>query len=135
MKYATVLQRVVAWIIDIVIIGIVMVLIFGIGFSSLLMGSMALFGTAVVSMFLVMFIYTIGLETYWRGQTVGKKVLQIRVVTENGKRIKFREAFLRNILRILDNQFAGIIGLILIVVTKKKQRIGDMIAKTVVVKD
>ena len=137
MKFASALQRVVAWLIDLVIVFVLMMLLLGIGLISFLFtpGEFFFGLTTIASMFLVIFVYTIGLETLWEGQTVGKRALGIRAVKENGKKIKFQDALLRNIFRIIDNQLGGLVGLILIIVTKKKQRIGDFVAKTIVVQD
>lgn len=137
MKYASVLQRIAAWIIDLFILVAIIIVLVGVGImSTLFTGGFGPFSFMMIgSVFLVMFFYTILLEAYWNGQTVGKKVLGIKVVKENGKKINLKEAFLRNVFRVIDNQFAGVVGLVLIIVTKKKQRIGDIIAKTVVVKE
>jgi uncharacterized RDD family membrane protein YckC len=69
------------------------------------------------------------------GQTIGKRFTQIRVVKENGSPCDFGSALIRNILRIVDEQPAVyILGIILIASTDKRQRLGDMLAKTIVVK-
>ncbi len=136
MKYATALQRIAAWIIDLIVLLFVAIFIMGLSFvSALFTMNVGFLIGGIFSMLVAMFVYTIGLETVWKGQTVGKKAVDIRVVKENGQKITFTEAFIRNVLRLIDNQFAGLVGLILIVVTKKKQRIGDLIAKTVVVQE
>lgn len=68
------------------------------------------------------------------GQTVGKKVMRMVVVTQDGKRITLKQSIIRNVLRVLDAlPFLYLIGLIAIVLTKRKQRIGDITAKTIVV--
>jgi len=69
------------------------------------------------------------------GQTIGKKVTNIRVVKEDGSRCDFGSALVRNILRIVDHlPSLYILGIILVAATEKKQRLGDMLAKTIVVK-
>ncbi len=68
-----------------------------------------------------------------RGQTPAKKWLKIKVVREEGSPIDYGTALVRNILRIIDAlPIVYIIGAILIVVTDKKQRLGDIVAKTLV---
>ena len=69
-----------------------------------------------------------------RGQTIGKMMIKIKVVKEDGNPIDMNQAFTRNILRIIDGFLVYLIGAILIWRSDKKQRLGDMIAKTVVVK-
>ncbi len=84
--------------------------------------------------FLVFFLYYVVLEGYM-GQTLGKKLLKIKVVKEDGKACGYGPAFVRTILRIIDAlPFLYIIGMILIARSDKKQRLGDSVAKTVVVK-
>ena len=69
------------------------------------------------------------------GQTIGKKLAHIKVVKEDGSKCDFGSALVRNILRIVDHlPILYILGIILIVATDKKQRLGDMLAKTLVVK-
>ena len=83
------------------------------------------------------FIFYIGYYTYLegsRGQTIGKMITKIKVVREDGKPIDMNQAFTRNILRIVDGFIGYLIGAILIWRSDKKQRLGDRVAKTIVVK-
>jgi uncharacterized RDD family membrane protein YckC len=83
------------------------------------------------------FIIFIGYFTYLegsRGQTIGKMITKIKVIREDGKPIDMNQALTRNILRIIDGLIVYLIGAILIWRSDKKQRLGDSIAKTVVVK-
>jgi uncharacterized RDD family membrane protein YckC len=86
---------------------------------------------------LLYFVIYIGYFTFLegsKGQTIGKMVTKIKVVREDGKPIDMNQALTRNILRIIDGLFAYLIGAILIWRSDKKQRLGDNIAKTIVVK-
>lgn len=69
-----------------------------------------------------------------RGQTIGKMITRIKVVREDGGRIDMNQAFIRNILRIIDGLLIYLVGAVLIWRSNKQQRLGDSIAKTVVVK-
>lgn len=94
-------------------------------------------GEAPVAWWLISFIIFIAYYTYLegsRGQTIGKMVTKIKVVQEDGRPIDMGQAFTRNILRIIDGLIAYLIGAILIWRSDKKQRLGDRIAKTVVVR-
>lgn len=83
---------------------------------------------------LVAFLYYILLEGL-TGATLGKKLVKIKVVRENGSPCGLGPALVRNILRIVDElPFLYIIGMILISRSNRKQRLGDRLAKTVVVK-
>ena len=86
---------------------------------------------------LLSFAFYIAYYTYLegtRGQTIGKMVTKIKVVREDGTPIEMEQAFKRNILRVIDGLFAYLIGAILIWRSDKQQRLGDSVAKTVVVK-
>lgn len=85
---------------------------------------------------LLFFLYKLLLEAFWNGQTIGKRVAGIRVVQANGMPAGFLAIAIRNILRIVD-YLPGyyIIGSVCILATDKKQRLGDMAAGTVVVRD
>ncbi len=69
-----------------------------------------------------------------RGQTVGKMITKIKVIGEDGKPIDMTQALIRNLLRIIDGLFVYLIGAILIWRSDKKQRLGDSLAKTIVIK-
>ena len=69
------------------------------------------------------------------GQTFGKRMTNIRVVKENGEPCDMGSAFIRSLLRIIDRlPFLYILGIIIIAVTPKRQRIGDLLVKTIVVR-
>lgn len=76
------------------------------------------------------------LEAKNNGQTLGKRVMGIRVVGRDGRTPSFGKSAIRNVLRIVDNfpYFLPLLGLVLIIVTGQHQRIGDMAADTVVVR-
>jgi uncharacterized RDD family membrane protein YckC len=124
--------RLVSLIIDNIIVGIIIGAI----------GSMIGFGMMTQRIVpwwigLLYFVIYIGYFTYLegsKGQTIGKMVTRIKVVREDGMPIDMNQALTRNILRIIDGLFAYLIGAILIWRSHKKQRLGDNIAKTIVVK-
>jgi uncharacterized RDD family membrane protein YckC len=71
------------------------------------------------------------LDEYLCGQTVGKRILNIKVISEHGDKLSLTQSFIRNIFRILELYNPLFIGLILI--CKKGQRLGDIYGKTKVV--
>src|SRR5215813_7153652 len=76
-------------------------------------------------------------EWLWSGQTPGKRWLKLRVIREDGRPITFFEATVRNLLRdfdIMPFPFYSI-GLISVFSSSKDQRVGDMVAGTVVVRE
>ncbi len=70
------------------------------------------------------------------GQTIGKKVLHIKVLKEEDVDVMgYTQSFVRNILRIIDGLFCYIVGVILIDSSDKNQRLGDRAAHTLVIKE
>jgi uncharacterized RDD family membrane protein YckC len=70
-----------------------------------------------------------------QGATVGKMALGLRVVKTDGSPISWSESVIRNLLRIIDAlPFAYIVGAILIWTSPLKQRLGDRVANTVVIR-
>jgi uncharacterized RDD family membrane protein YckC len=71
------------------------------------------------------------------GWTIGKRILGLRVAEIDGSRLTFRGAILRNLTRIIDGQipFGMILGLFLMLKTERRQRLGDLLGRTVVLQD
>ena len=65
------------------------------------------------------------------GQTIGKRIFNIEVVNTNYKPIGIGQAFGRFFLGLIDYMF--LVGIIIALINKKNQRIGDMAADTIVV--
>jgi uncharacterized RDD family membrane protein YckC len=87
----------------------------------------------IIFMFPVIF-YTLTLESIFEGQTLGKRLLKIKVVKIDGYQAGFGDYLIRWIFRLVDIfSNSGIIGLIAIVVSNKSQRLGDMTAGTSVI--
>ncbi len=82
---------------------------------------------------LIFFVYYIVMEAT-QGATLGKMVLGLRVVRVDGTPISWSESVVRNLLRIVDALFAYLVGAILVWTSPLKQRLGDKVAHTVVVK-
>ena len=90
----------------------------------------------VIMVFLVVFAYDVVLETLNNGRTVGKMAAGIRVVGLMGEPVRFVTSSVRNIARIADFlPVFYLVGTISIVATGHDQRLGDLAAGTVVVRD
>jgi uncharacterized RDD family membrane protein YckC len=78
--------------------------------------------------------YFILLEWLWNGQTPGKRLLHIRVIKQGGYALRFFDTLLRNLLRAIDflPLFYGV-GLTSLLFTRDSQRLGDLVAGTLVV--
>lgn len=95
-------------------------------------------GVALVLLvvFLVIVGYPIALEALWRGRTVGKVALGLRVVTVEGAPVRFRHAAIRGVLGLFEVQSTtGAIAVIAILLTARNQRLGDLAAGTVVLRE
>jgi len=112
-------------------------------------------------LFLPLLVYHIILEITMNGQSIGKKIMGIRVVNENGGRASISQFLIRWLLRVSDLWIVGlvlllisnggfgdvestimilaafaflIVDIILVVSSKKGQRIGDMLAHTILIR-
>jgi len=95
-------------------------------------------GTAlyVLTSFLVFFGYDILFEVFASGRTPGKRWNGLRVVRVSGHPVGFLTSTIRNILRLVDIlPFAYVVGCISVLATAKNQRLGDLAAGTLVVRD
>jgi uncharacterized RDD family membrane protein YckC len=93
-------------------------------------------GTALLAFGLVgitCFLYFWLLEGLF-GRTLGKMIANLKVVRDTDKRCDLTASAIRNLLRFVDLFFFGGVGLVSILITKRQQRIGDLVAKTFVVK-
>ncbi len=89
---------------------------------------------SMVGMILVGYFYYSLLEGIW-GKTIGKKICGVIVLKDNFTKCTLSKGFLRNLLRIVDFLFYYGVGLVTAVATMKWQRLGDIVAETVVVRD
>lgn len=94
----------------------------------------------IIFIFLIFAGYFVVFEWLWNGQTPGKRLLKLRVIREDGRPITLWEAVARNLLRIFDAVPGFVvpiysIGLITIFMSRRDQRVGDVFAGTVVVRE
>lgn len=87
-----------------------------------------------LGLFLIFFGYHLFQEWLWNGQTLGKMFLGIRVVRQNGQPIGFWESLGRNLLRVVDVYASGI-GLVCMMLNRREQRFGDLLAGTLVIQN
>ena len=79
-------------------------------------------------------IYTLVLESMMEGQTLGKKMMKIRVVKIDGYQAGFGDYLIRWIFRLVDIfTNSGIVGLISMIVSKNNQRLGGIASGTAVI--
>ncbi len=82
------------------------------------------------------FVYFIVLEALWQGQTIGKRVVRIRVLNVDGTPLGWRGSFVRNLLRAADflPLFYGV-GFTTMFLNDRSQRLGDLLAGTIVLQN
>ncbi len=89
----------------------------------------------VLLYFLVPIAYGIGCEWWMRGQTLGKRMLRLRVMDAGGLRLRFSQVVMRNLLRPVDSLPAFyLLGGAACLISRRCQRLGDLAAGTIVVR-
>jgi uncharacterized RDD family membrane protein YckC len=127
--------RMLAWLVDAAVIMAMMVFLgMVIGILRLLSSDLA--GAAIAICYFVISIgYGIACEWFWRGQTVGKRLLRLRVVDVEGMRLQFNQITTRNLLRFVDAlPVLYFLGGLTCWLSPKCQRLGDLAANTVVLR-
>jgi uncharacterized RDD family membrane protein YckC len=98
--------------------------------------SMVLIAVVVAVLYALWLGYAIYFEVKWNGQTPGKRVVGIRVIQETGAPVDFRAACVRNLLAMADFlPMMFLLGALLVQLTPRRQRLGDMAAGTVVIRE
>ncbi|MDO8657227.1 MAG: RDD family protein [Candidatus Levybacteria bacterium] len=123
MKYSGFFRRLFAFILDGIITNIPFILIFGFkeSYTSTELGIFVVAWTA----------YTVWMVGMY-GATIGKKLMGIKILKENGEKVNYSDALVREIASYLSIAIVGL-GYLFIIWDKKKQGWHDKIAKTVVV--
>ncbi len=92
--------------------------------------------TYIVAYFVISIGYGIAFEWYWRGQTLGKRALRLRVMDEQALKLDFSQVVVRNLLRFIDAFPAlYLVGGIASFASRRYQRLGDLAASTIVVRN
>ena len=96
------------------------------------------FALVMLALFVIPTGYAIAAEWRWRGQTPGKRALGLRVIDERGLRLRFNQVVVRNLLRAIDGLMPPglyLVGGAAAMLSARGQRLGDLAAGTVVVRD
>jgi uncharacterized RDD family membrane protein YckC len=89
----------------------------------------------ILAYFVVPIAYGIACEWLMRGQTLGKRLLRLRVMDASGLRLRFSQVLMRNLLRAVDSLPAlYLVGGAVCLLSRRGQRLGDLAAGTVVVR-
>jgi len=82
--------------------------------------------------------YPVLLESLWRGRTIGKLAMGLRVLRDDGGPIRFRHAFVRGLVGVVLDRpglSLGLLALIPMLVSTRSKRLGDFAAGTVVIQE
>jgi uncharacterized RDD family membrane protein YckC len=91
---------------------------------------------ALVAGFVVLWVYWTAMEVFWNGQTLGKRVMHIRVVRKDGSPVTAFESAVRNLLRVVDFMPACYpVGVVTMLIDAQHRRIGDLVAGTLLIRD
>lgn len=93
---------------------------------------------SVVGFFIIVFLpvifYSLVQESLWEGQTIGKKIMKMKVIKLDGYQASFGDYLIRWLFRLVEISLGyGIIALVVIIVNKSNQRLGDIAAGTAVI--
>ena len=128
-------ERIAARLIDILFFVILYILFILLGLiSSVIKGEMVIMVLLVIYMIGYVF-YNLVFEIFLNGQSIGKRFLKIKVISLDGSQPSLGQYFMRWLFRLVDFVMTlQVGGLISIAVTENKQRIGDVVAGTTVIK-
>ena len=88
----------------------------------------------IIAVGLVPLFYTLLCEIFNQGQSVGKMLMKTQVVKLDGSRPTLGAFLMRWLLFMIDGPLTSYMGLIVMVLTRNNQRLGDMAAGTIVIK-
>lgn len=137
---ASIGERILGFVIDLLIKAAYLLVIYFIFFRILNLGRVLdqldswSFMAIIIILTLPIHIYTLVCESLLEGQTFGKKLMKIKVVKIDGFQASFGDYLIRWFFRLIDVfSNSGIIGLVSMIVSKKNQRLGDIASGTAVI--
>lgn len=130
-------ERIVGKLIDHgIFFGIVVLYMIVMGVTKMIQND-SIFAISAIVIYAVGFVfYDLLCEIFMNGQSIGKRVMKIKVISLDGAQASLGQYFIRWIFRIIDFSplTAWLGGFICVAVSEKKQRIGDIVAGTTVIK-
>lgn len=127
-------SRMIAWLIDTLLQAVILIPVL-IGF---LADGVTGTGESVVLgilVFSILWLYFPLFEWLWSGQTPGKRAQSIRVIRTDGQPVTFAPVLVRNLVRFVDVLLLPFVGVISMIVTRRAQRLGDLAAGTLVIRE
>jgi uncharacterized RDD family membrane protein YckC len=104
-------------------------------FMSSKIGSASTFVVLIIIYVALFVFYDLICEIFTNGQSFGKRIMKIKVISLDGKRPSFGQYLLRWLFRIIDFTLSmQVCALLCAAVSEKQQRVGDMVAGTTLIK-
>lgn len=89
---------------------------------------------SLITYFLLEWFYPVAFEVWRNGQTIGKKVMRLKVIHDDGTPVTFASSLIRNLLRVVDLlPMFYVTGIVASVCNRQFKRVGDLAAGTMVV--
>lgn len=131
-ELASVGERIAGYFIDLLIIIAYFIIIFFIMIGGNIIG----WNSWIVFLFFIpVFFYDLISEVYMNGQSVGKRVMKIKVVSLDGSQASVGQYLIRWLFRLVDFSMTNnLCALISVAVSERKQRVGDMVAGTTLIR-
>ncbi|TDU63121.1 putative RDD family membrane protein YckC [Prosthecobacter fusiformis] len=127
--------RSVAWLVDLIIFIltlIAIIIVLGVLTSSL--GDKTVQGILLLCMFVLGWFYNVFFEMGKRAATPGQRMMKLKVASVSGAPVRLPQSIIRNLLRVIDFMPGFyLFGLTCCLFTQRFQRLGDLVADTVVV--
>ncbi len=129
--------RSVAWLVDFLLfVGILILWGIAVGFIARALGQEIGGGLFFLGMFFLLWFYNVFFEMSARAATPGQRTMKLKVVSVTGAPVRLPQSLIRNLLRTIDFMPVGYLcGLLCCLFTRRFQRLGDLVADTVVVYD
>lgn len=122
--------RALAWLID---SAVRFSLLFVVGIVAAMLNRVGM-GVYLIAYFVIFWGYPILFEVLWDGQTLGKRAMSLRVISDDGAPVGWLASIVRNLLRTVDFlPFGYATGLVAGFFDPWGRRLGDMVARTMVI--
>lgn len=132
-QLATPVRRSLAWAVDAAAISVASSLLARMSQAANILSPDWAKALGVLLYFVISMGYGMVLEWRWRGQTLGKRVMGLRVIDADGLRLQLPQIAIRNLLRVVDTlPVFYLVGGIAALMNRYGQRLGDLAANTVV---
>ena len=130
------IARFAAWAVDLAVVSVVLMAAQMVLTVTTLVSPDAGRAAGIIAFFAVSLGYAMVCEWRYKGQTVGKRLLSIRVVDAEGMKLQPGQIIIRNILRGIDSlPLCYMVGAISCMASRKSQRLGDIAANTMVIRE